>query len=363
MVYGLQNSLVRISALLAKEFKQLLRDPRMRFFVFIPPMIQLMIFAYAATFDVHDAKVAVLDQAKSADSRDIIYTLESGNFFKILYYQNMRDIKQAMDKREFRAIVVIPSDFASNHVLQLIADGSDSNSALLIVGQLKQTLFDHMQTKFGMQFPIRIEERAWYNKNFEDRAFFVPGIIANVLLISTLILIALTVIRERELGTLERLMVTPIARFEFILAKILPITAIGLFDVLLITSVAVLWFDVPFRGSLLALIVGSLLFLASTLGLGLLISSYSSTQQQALLTSIFVVMPAIILSGFAYPIENMPYAVQIVTYIDPLRYYLEVIRDIFLKGGSIMDHTQEYIAMTLIGLTAMGLSLLRLRHA
>ncbi len=356
------SSLIRLTALTGKEFKQLLRDPRMRFFVIVPPIIQLLIFAYAATFDVHEASVAVLDQSRSPASRDIFSTLEAGEFFQVRHYTNMRAIKQGMDKGEFRAFVIIPADFPTDPKIQLVADGSDSNSALLIVGQVKQTIMDHMLTQTNRQLPIRIEERAWYNKNFDDRTFFVPGIIANVLLISTLILMALSVIRERELGTLERLMVTPISRLEFIVAKILPITAIGLFDVILITVVAIAWFDVPFRGSFLALIIGSLLFLMSTLGLGLLISSYSATQQQALLTAIFFVMPMIILSGFAYPIENMPEAVQVITYLDPLRFYLVVIRDIFLKGGSIMDHNQEYIAMTVIGVLAMGISLLRLRH-
>ena len=180
-------------------------------------------------------------------------------------------------------------------------------------------------------------------------------------MVATIILSAMMVVRERELGTLERLMVTPLGRLEFIFGKIIPVACVGLFDVFVVTFLAVTWFDIPFRGNVLALLFGSTLFLMSSLGLGLLISSYSSTQQQAMLLAFFVIMPFIILSGFAFPIRNMPEGVQLITWLDPLRYYLVVIRDLFLKGGGLLDHVFEYSMMALLGSIAMLLSMARIR--
>ena len=209
--------------------------------------------------------------------------------------------------------------------------------------------------------PVQLQERAWYNPNLDDREYFVPGIIATVVLVATMLLTAMTVVREREMGTLERLMVTPVARLEFLIGKMIPVACIGLFDVALVTALAVLWFQVPFRGELLALLLGSVLYLMSTLGLGLLISSYSSTQQQAMLLGFFVIMPAIILSGFAFPISNMPEGVQWFTFVDPLRYFLVIIRDLFLKGSGVFDHLFEYGMMALLGTVALALSVARIR--
>ena len=229
------------------------------------------------------------------------------------------------------------------------------------MSDLVNTVQRHAALEAGRSPPVQIEERAWFNENLEDRDYFVPGIIANVVLITTMILTAMAVVRERELGTLERLMVTPVARLEFLVGKVVPVACVGLFEVFLISAAAVLWFDVPFRGSPLALLLGSMLFLLSTQGLGLLISSYSSTQQQAVLLAFFILMPAVILSGFAFPIRNMPEGVQWLTWLDPLRYYLVIIRDLFLKGGGLGDHPFEYAMMAVLGVSAFVLSSLRIR--
>ena len=220
---------------------------------------------------------------------------------------------------------------------------------------------NHLSLLQNRQPPLELVTRAWFNPNLDDRYYFVPGIMANVVLIATMILMAMTVVREQEHGTLERLMVTPLAKLEFIVAKLIPVALIGLFDVILITLVAVYLFDVPFRGSFLALVVSTMLYLMSTLGMGLLISSYASTQQQAMLTAFFFLMPMVILSGFAFPIRNMPEWIQYVTYLDPLRYYLVVVRDLFLKGGGLASHPFQFGMMGLLGSTALGLSLFRLR--
>jgi ABC-2 type transport system permease protein len=360
-MHALFDSAVRMQALLAKEFRVLLRDVRMRFFVVVPPLVQLVVFGYAATFDIRAADVGVIDYSHSQEVRELLGSVASGGEFHLHYFPDVAAASDAMDRNQVGVIMQFAADFARRPVVQLIADGSDSNSAELTVGQLSQTIRQYAGISSGMQPPVQVDERAWFNPNLEDRDYFIPGIIANVVLVATMVLTAMAVVRERELGTLERLLVTPMGRFEFLLGKMLPVACVGLFDVLLVTLVAVAWFHVPFRGSFPALVMGSLLFLASTLGLGLLISSYASTQQQAMLLAFFVIMPAVILSGFAFPIHNMPVPAQYLTYLDPLRYFMVIIRDVFLKGGGIAAHGVEFAMMLLLGGAAMGLSIHRLR--
>lgn len=363
MIRIIGRRLIRLRALVAKEFRQVLRDPRMRFFIIVPPLVQLMIFGYAASFDVHHADVGVVDHSRSRESREQLASIVAGGHYSLHHFQDMAAARRAIDHGEVRAVIHFGESFAREPQVQLIADGSDSNSALLIVGELSRMLQRHARLAAGRRPPLAVEERAWYNPNLDDRAYFVPGIMANVVLIATMILTAMTVVRERELGTLERLLVTPVGRPEFLIAKMLPVACIGLADVALITTVATLWFDVPLRGGLDALLLGSLLFLGSTLGLGLLISSYTGTQQQALLLAFFVIMPMVILSGFAFPIANMPEEVQLLTWLDPLRYYLVVVRDVFLKGAGIADNPFEYLMMALLAIGTLTLSGLRLGRA
>ncbi len=354
LVVGLR----RLGALLRKEFLLLLRDPRMRFFVVVPPLIQLIIFGYAATFDVRHADIGLVDQAASRESRSLVAAIHGTGHCRLQRHADMAAAEAALARGRIRAIVRFAPDFDRTRRLQIVVDGTDSNSAQVILGQLNRALQQAAATQ-----PPRIElvERNWFNPNLEDRWYFIPGIMANVVLIATLILTAMSVVRERELGTLERLMVTPLGRLEFVIGKLLPVALIGLFDVLLIMVIATLWFEIPFRGSFPALLVGSLLYLLSSLGIGLLISTYTRTQQQAMLLAFFVIMPLVILSGFAFPIANMPRAVQWLTWLDPLRYYLVVVRDLFLKGSGLFDHGFEYAMMTLLGLASMGLSMLRMR--
>jgi ABC-2 type transport system permease protein len=360
MMSAIRHSLIRFRALLAKEFRQVLRDPRMRFFVIVPPLVQLIIFGYAATFDVHHADVGVVDQSHSRASREQLASISAIGHYTLHQLPDMAAARAAIDRGEVRAVIHFAARFSRDNEVQLIADGSDSNSALMIVGELSRILQRHARLAAGVSPPITVEERAWFNPNLDDRDYFVPGIMANVVLIATMILTAMTVVREREQGTLERLLVTPVARLEFLIAKMVPVACIGLADVALITAVATLWFDVPLRGGLDALLLGSLLFLGSTLGMGLLVSSYASTQQQALLLAFFLVMPTVILSGFAFPIANMPEAAQLLTWLDPLRYYLVVVRDVFLKGSGITDHPFEFSMMALLAMVALSLSMLRL---
>jgi ABC-2 type transport system permease protein len=352
---------VRLRALLGKEFLQLLRDPRMRFFVFLPPLLQLVIFGYAATYDVRLANIAVVDSVMTSATRGIVADVTASGHFRVHAYNDMAKAAEALNRSEVRAIIRFDPDYVRSPAIQIVTDGSDSNSAQLIFGQLAQTIRDSVFRSSGLSPPVQIEERAWFNPNLNDREYFIPGIIANLMLITTMILTAMTVVRERELGTLEQVMVSPLSNLEFIIGKMIPVATIGLIDVFLISLIAILWFDVPFRGSPLALLFSSMLFLMSSLGLGLLISSYSGTQQQAMILAFFFVMPFVILSGFAFPIRNMPHWVQLFTWIDPLRFYIVVVRDLFLKGGGVFDHLFEYGMMALLGVVSMGLSLLRIR--
>ena len=353
--------LIRLRALLRKEFLQLLRDPRMRFFVFVPPLLQLLVFAYAATYDVRNADIGVIDSAMTTATRGIVSDITSGGHFHVQVFDNMAEAGRALNRSQIRAIIRFDPDYARSPAIQIITDGSDSNSAQIIFGQLAQTIRDSVFRSTGLSPPIQIEDRAWYNPTLNDRDYFIPGIIANLLLITTMILTAMTVVRERELGTLEQMMVSPLSNLEFIIGKLIPTAVIGLIDVVLITLIAILWFDVPFRGSSIALFVSTTLFLMSSLGLGLFISSYSATQQQAVILAFFLIMPFVLLSGFAFPIQNMPHWVQLFTWIDPLRYYIVVVRDIFLKGSGLFDHLFEYGMMVLLGVASMGFSLFRIR--
>lgn len=357
----LREAWLRLQAMLLKEFRLLLRDPRMRFFVIVPPLLQMVVFGYASTFDVRYAAVGVVDEARNTTSRALLDAVTSGGHYELVHFAAMDRAGEAITRGEVRAIIHLPLDFAAAPRVQIIADGADPNSAQLVLGQLAQITRETVLQATGRSPTVQLQERAWYNPNLDDRWYFVPGIIANVVMIATIMLTAMTVVRERELGTLERLMVTPIGRVEFLLGKMIPVAVVGLFDVALVTLVAVAWFDVPFRGSLLALFAGSALFLMSTLGLGLLLSTYSSSQQQAMLLAVFIIMPAVILSGFAFPIRNMPEVVQWLTYADPLRYYLVVIRDLFLKGVGLGAHVHEFAAMAMLGVGALGLSAMRLR--
>ena len=354
-------SLVRLRVLLGKEFLQLLRDPRMRFFMVVPPLFQLMAFGYAASFDVRHAEIAVVDQARTPTTRDLLAAVTATGSFTLHYVPDMAAAAAAMDRGEIRAILRFGPNFESERVAQIVSDGSDSNSAQMITGQISQTLQRSARLSAGFDPPVQIEERAWFNENLEDRPYFVPGIIATIVLITTVILTAMSVVREREFGTLERLLVTPVARLEFLLGKVIAVAAVGLFDVALISAIAVAWFEVPFRANVIGLLIGSLLFLMSSLGIGLLISSYAETQQQAMLLAFFIIQPMVVLSGFAFPIQNMPEGEQWLTWLDPLRYYLVVIRDVFLKGSDIGAHGFEYAMMALLGGGALLLSLVRVK--
>jgi len=348
-------------ALLRKEFVQLLRDPRMRFTLIVPPLMQLVLFSYAATFDVRHAEVAVVSHDTSQAARDTLAAITASGHYTLRMLPDLRAASAAMDRSEVRVVLQIPQDFSSSRVLQLLADGSDPNSAQLIAAEISRIVAEASLAGAGLTPAVMVDERAWFNPNLEDRWSFVPGIMGNVIFVSTLMLSAMIVVREREFGTLERLLVTPVTRLEFLLCKMAPVACVGLFEALLIAATAVLWFGVPFMGSVVSLVGATLLLLLGTQGLGLLMSTYAATQQQAMLSAAFFIMPMIVLSGFAFPIRNMPEFLQWLSLLDPLRHYLVVIRDLFLQGKGLCDHGFEVAMLALLGGGALAVATLRRR--
>lgn len=361
MPAGPLRSARRILALLRKEFLQLLRDPRMRFVLVAPPLIELVLFGYAATYDIRHADLAVVNHDTTQVSRELVAAVAATRHYTLHMLPDMAAASAAMDRNEVRVILQIPVDVAAGGVVQLVGDGSDPNSAQLIAGELGRVIAQSSLARAGQLPPVTVEERAWFNPNLEDRWYFIPGILANVVFVATMMLSAMVVVREREFGTLERLLVTPVGRLEFLVAKMVPVACVGLFDVLLITAVATGWFGVPLRGALSGVVGATLVLLLGTQGLGLLASTYAATQQQAMMSAAFFIMPMIVLSGFAFPIQNMPALLQWLSWLDPLRYYLVVIRDLFLKGGGLLSHPFEYAMMALLGTSALGFAVLRLR--
>ncbi len=341
----------RIKHMLIKEFIQIFRDPRMKTVIFLMPMIQLMVFGYAVTTDVRHVATAVYDLDNSMTSRELIARFAETEYFDmVIYAENPSHIRDMIDHGLVRAVLQINKGFQNDlragksAAVQMIIDGTDSNTAGIVLnysskitGDFSQKILnDRLSRTRGAEgekpVKITLETRAWFNENLESRNFYVPGVIAIIVMLITLMLTGMAVVREKEIGTMEQIMVTPITPAEFILGKTIPFALIGFIDVVLITVLGVFWFDVPIRGSLLLLFGATALYLMTTLGVGLLISTVSRTQQQAMMSTFFFYFPAVLLSGFMFPIANMPLVIQWLTYLNPLRYFLVIVRGIFLKG-------------------------------
>ncbi|MDH5763514.1 MAG: ABC transporter permease [Nitrospinota bacterium] len=369
----------RLKEMLIKEFIQIFRDPRTRFIIFLPPIIQLLVFGYAVTTDVKNAATAIYDQDNSVASRELTSRFIRSRYFKVK--ENIREegqIRHLIDHSRVKAVLQINKGFENDlrsgrtAQVQMIVDATDSNTAgiLLDYGQRiaqeysQEILLDRVARSAG---PVRaiggldLQSRAWFNENLESRNFYVPGVIAILLMLVTLMLTSMAIVREKEMGTMEQIMVTPISSMEFILGKTLPFALIGFFDMVLVVLIAWGWFDVPIRGSLGWLFLGTGLYLMSTLGMGLLISTISRTQQQALMTTFFYFQPMVLLSGFMFPIENMPEPVQWLTYLDPLRYFLVIIRGIFLKGIGPEILWPQMLALLVMGVSVFLLAIHRFK--
>jgi len=342
----------RIRRMLIKEFLQMLRDPRMRVVIFGVPVIQMTVMAFALTTDVMNIRTAVLDMDRTPSSRELIAEFTAANYFRIVeYLRSESELTPLLDRGEVRAAIRIPAGFAREiHSgrtadFQVITDGTDSNStaialgyAGMIVSAFNDRKQDERQARKGITTPpVQIDtvNRAWFNANQESRFYYVPSLIAVMLFIFSLILTSIGIVREKEIGTIEQVMVTPIRGIEFILGKTIPYMLTGYVSMTLMLIVARLVFDVRVAGSLPLLYLLSGIYLAGNMGLALIISGSAATQQQALLTSFLVLMPSVMLSGFLFPINNMPDAVRYATVFNPMRWYLEILRGIVMKDVSV----------------------------
>jgi ABC-2 type transport system permease protein len=374
--------LARLKQMLIKEFIQVFRDKRTRFVLFVPPIFQMLIFGYAATFEIHHVATVVLDLDHSQESRDVISRFTSSPYFDVQrQLTDSRQIEDLIDRGKATVALQINPGFAENlrkgqtAPLQVIVDATNSNTALIASGYIDQIAIgfakDYQQDRINRITPqlteripsVELEQRPWYNPDLRSRWFFVPGIVGSLTLVLVVNLTAFAVVREREIGTLEQIMVTPIRPGEFILGKTLPFFLIWLFDVSLIAVVGTLWFQVPFRGQVSVLFTGAILFLLCTLGVGLLISTVSATQQQAMVTAFFFLMPAVTFSGFAFPISTMPKWLQYLTYANPLRYFLIVLRGSYLKGVGMDILWPQMLAMAGLSLGLLATAVLRFRKA
>jgi len=359
--------LYRIIALVAKEFLALLKDKKIRFVLIGPPLIQLLVFGYAATFDLNNVRFAVYDEANSSASREFVAHFESSpNFHKVGDISHSREIQPLIDAKDVLLVIHISPQFTRKLSLgepapvQVIVDGRNSNTASLVLNYTS-TIVTNFNVQWAQQTggtspPVYLQSRAWFNDNLQSRWFLVPGIVGLLTLLVTMLVTAMSVAREREQGTFDQLLVTPLRPTEILIGKAIPGFIIGLFEATVIILVAVYWFDIPLRGGLLTLYSGVFLFLLSAIGVGLMISSLAVTQQQALLGAFLFLVPAIILSGFATPIENMPNAVQTLTLINPLRYFMVVLRGVFLEGMPFELLIPQLWPMALIGVTCLALA-------
>jgi ABC-2 type transport system permease protein len=354
------TSWLRISALVRKELRQIFRDPKTKRLVFGSPIIQLLLFGYAATTDVHHVATFIVDHDRTAESRALQSALTAGTYFRVSGRSDRpADIGAALDDGSAVVGVEIPPGFARDlgsgrgaHV-QVLVDGTHSNTATVAQGYatriIQQFGIDYAEQRDQLpEGGVDLRSRAWFNPGLESRLYNVPAILGVLLLLMCLLLTAMTVARERELGTLEQLMVSPLTPGELMLGKTIPVAIIALIDLAIICAVAILWFRVPLQGSAVVLVAAASIYILASLGMGLFISSVSRTQQEAFMTMFLVILPAIVLSGFLYPVHTMPVVIQYLTLLNPVMHFLEIVRGIFLKGWGLADVWRQMLVLTLM---------------
>jgi drug efflux transport system permease protein len=376
--------LKRILRVVRKEFLQLRRDRRMFGMLFIAPVLQLILLGYAATVDVKDIPMVICDLDNSRQSRELIQHFTSSDYFlPVAYISEIDEIDHYLKSGKAGMAMVVPVHFGRDILagrspqLAVIADGSDSNTsgiglnyASVIALSYARNIIVQRAEKFNLiksqdDLPqVVAQTRAWYNPDLKSVNFMVPAVLVMVLMVITLTITSLAIVKEKENGTIEQIVVTPLHDLEFILGKMIPFTLIGIVEVFLVLFVSVYVFHVPLRGNVATLVILSLLFVMVALGLGLFVSSISKTQQQATMTAqFFVMMPMLILSGFIFPIENMPKFFQYITYLIPVRYFMEIVRGIFLKGDGFADLWPQTLALFAIGAGVLSLSVYTFRRS
>jgi ABC-2 type transport system permease protein len=353
----LTEGLDRLRALIQKELVQVFRDPRLVGMVLIAPVIQLLIFGLVVSTDVKRVPTFVVDQDHTQASRELLDSFfSSGHFRPVGGSERPRDIVQALDHGRALVGIQVPRGFARDLVrsqaqVQFVFDGTSSNTATVASGYAARIVQSWALARGGLArvAPVELRERAWFNPDLASVNYNVPAVVGAIMMIFSLLLTSLAVVRERELGTLEQLMVSPLTPSELILGKTLPFALIGLADLVLIAAVAIVGFQVPFRGNFVVLLAAGMLYLFSSLGMGLLISTVSKTQQEAVMTTFLVMMPSMLLSGFMFPVTSMPVAFQVLTLVNPLRHFLEVVRAVFLKGTGFGPLWRQFLSLAVLG--------------
>lgn len=365
----------RIQRMIVKEFSQVFRDRRMVIMIVAAPIIQLVMFGYVVTTDVTNVRTALYDLDKSQSSREFARRLVASGYFEIVSApETPEEIRDLLDRGEVSCAIQINRGFEKEILkglpapVQIIADGTDSNTAMITVNYAARIAAEFGLSAAGSGLSERerlpgvdVRTRTWYNPDLKSRNYNLPGVIASIVMIIGLMLTSMAVVRERETGTIEQLMVTPIRPFELILGKTIPFAAIGFFDMMLVTVFGTLWFNIPIKGALPLLFLCTGIYLLSVLGIGLFISTISRTQQQAMMAAMLFYMPALLLSGFVFPIDNMPVVFQYITYLNPLRYFLVIIRGILLKGIGFSLLWPQMAALLMLGAAILSLSTARFR--
>lgn len=369
----------RLSSLIRKEFIQILRDKRTLALVLVIPVMQLFLLGYAATNDVRNVPLAVLDQDRGPLARELLDAYRSADYFQVTYdIGSEQELKDLIERGYVRVGLIIPPDYSEQIARQgtaeiaFIFDGSDPTvastalSAAQLIGQsfsteiMAERLAQRGQATVLRQ-PVEVRTQVWYNPDLVSAYFMIPGVIGMILFALTSILTATALVRERERGTIEQLIVTPIRPWELVLGKLLPYVILALLNTLEVLAIGHWWFKVPIRGDLMLILALSGLFLLSSLGIGLLASAFANTQQEAMLTVWMTLLPGIFLSGFFFPLQAMPKVLQWVSYLMPLRYYLSIIRALLLKASSVQALQQEIVALAIFGVSLMTLAALRFR--
>jgi len=360
---GAGFSLLRAVEMVRKEMRQMFRDPRMKRLMFGPPIIQLLVFGYAVNTDIRDTRTFILDRDRSAVSRQLVDGLTSSGYFVVVGRgERQAEVTEALDHGRATIGIEIPEGFAADLAsgrgakVQVLVDGTSANSANvaqgyvgLIVQRLSQDLGGANERTSGRAAGVDLQARAWFNPDLKSRVYNVPAVAGMIIMLMGLSLTAMAVVREREIGTLEQLMVSPLQPAELIIGKTLPVVLITALDLVLVAAIAILWFHVPMRGSVLLLAAGSLCFILAAIGLGLLISTISNTQQEAFMSMFFFLLPIIILGGFMFPVANMPVVFQWISLANPLRHYLELVRGVFLKGAGLDALWPQLLALAVMG--------------
>ncbi len=366
----------RILSIAKKEVLQIRRDRRMLPIILIAPLVQILLFGYVATTDVGEIALGVHDPHPTQSTRELVAKITAPGYFRLYgWAADLDEIEAWLDEGKIAVAIALPPeydrDLAAGRTapVAVLIDGTDANSATIAQSYLMTSLQAYslaimrrrMPTPGGVPSPVDLRTRVWYNPELRTANYMVPAVIAMVLMVTTMLLTSLSIVKERERGTLEQLMVTVVKPWELMAGKLLPFPAIGMLEVVLVTTLGVAWFKIPVQGSLPLLFALSALFLLTTLGMGLFISTLCQTQQQAMMTAMFVMIPNILLSGFIFPVTNMPVPIRLMSYAIPGRYFMEIVRGIFLKGAGFGVLWPQAAALAGLGLGLLAVSALRFR--